>query len=134
VQSPEDLHSGVLNLAAALENADGDSKLVARRAALLLKSWPRKRNVIQQALLGGDFETVQRQTHRVKSLLDRLGAKNALESIQSLQVSETAGLARAQQAARELRELDAALQRLEPALRNLTNSETQNSLTRECAS
>jgi CheY-like chemotaxis protein len=105
--------------ASALAQLDGDEALLAEVAELFLSDCPRRLETIRTALAGGDGATLTQAAHALKGAVRYLGATEAAEAAQRLELTATEGNLAA--AAETLRALEREIDRLTPALAELVS-------------
>ncbi|HEV2176195.1 MAG TPA: response regulator [Terriglobia bacterium] len=116
-RSAESATGGVIDLAAALEHLDGDLELLAEGAGMFLEDCPVMMSAVQQAVEQKDSTALMRAAHSLKGSLATFAARPAVAAALRLELMGRQGsLVQADAACREL---EAAVERLKPALADL---------------
>lgn len=106
-----------LNAEAFLRNLRGDTALAAAMAALFLRECPGQLDAVRRAVAAGEAEALEQAAHLLKGTVGNFMAAEATAAAARL---EAFGRSRdLSQAAGALRALEAAIERLTPALQEL---------------
>ncbi len=120
---PSELDAG-FDIGVALENADGDRKLLRELVTVMLEETPQLMERIRLAILQIDYDSLQRTAHSLKSSLAILGAREASDAAARL---ESAGGDRNMEKIDQLHaELQTRVDALTRALENQVVSEARN--------
>jgi HPt (histidine-containing phosphotransfer) domain-containing protein len=107
-----------LDKTAFLARLHGDAELGAGMAALFLRDYPGQLESLRGAVAAGDAEQIDRYAHLLSGAVGNFAAAEATDAAARLvRIARSGDLAAASDA---LIVLDAALERLAPALRDLT--------------
>lgn len=102
---------------AALEHLGDDEELLREVAGIFLANWPRSLANVEDALANGDFNTLSRGAHSIKSSVGNFVAHDAFDAAYRLELA--AKLADAELAATELDTLKAQVSNLAGCLKTL---------------
>jgi|SRR5579863_2125349 len=112
-----DIFAEVFDRAAALEHLDGDAELLAEGAGMFLEDCPAMMSAVQQAVNERDAPALMRAAHSLKGSLATFAAGPAVALAQRLELmGRESSLDHADAACRDL---EAAVERLKPALASL---------------
>jgi CheY-like chemotaxis protein len=118
--APAVIAEAVFDMASALENLNGEVRLLKMAAATLPNQIVIDRKAIDAAVAAGDHEALRKSAHRLKGALASIGAREAASASFAL---ENAGRHGKEDDYPVLfRALDDALARLEPVLNNFIDS------------
>jgi HPt (histidine-containing phosphotransfer) domain-containing protein len=107
-----------LDKTAFMARLHGDAALGAAMAALFLRDYPGQLEGLRSAVMAGDAEQMDRYAHLLSGAVGNFAAAEATEAAARLvRIARSGDLAPAADA---FVALDAALERLAPALRDLT--------------
>jgi PAS domain S-box-containing protein len=76
--TPAPAGRAVFDRAAALARVNGDRAFLAELVEMFLDRWPQQRDLLREAVAGGDAVSAQRQAHTLKGTLAALGADAAV--------------------------------------------------------
>lgn len=108
-----------LDRAMALARVGGDEELLREVARLFLEQWPEVLEEVRRAAAAKDSQALERAAHSLKGSVGNFGAKAAYEAAYRLEMMGRRGeMAHVTEA---LAELEAALERLQPALAELAS-------------
>jgi PAS domain S-box-containing protein len=108
----------VFDEAAALARVDGDRDLLKTLVELFFETCPEQLTQLRAAVAAGDAATVRRLAHTIKGAVGTFGAGPAVEAAARLETMAREGTLGGAEEARAA--LDAAVERLKPALAALT--------------
>lgn len=106
-----------LDQQAFLRTLRGDTALASAMAALFLSECPRQLDAVRQAVVAGDAKALEQAAHLLRGSVGNFVASEATAAAARLEACGRAG--DLSQAAGALRTLEAALERLTPALREI---------------
>jgi HPt (histidine-containing phosphotransfer) domain-containing protein len=107
-----------LDRQAFLRTLRGDTALAAALAALFLNECPRQLDAVRQAVAAGDAKKIEQTAHLLRGSVGNFMASEATAAAARLEACGRTG--DLTQAAGALRTLEAAIERLTPALREIT--------------
>ncbi|MBA4070360.1 MAG: hypothetical protein C0497_00760 [Gemmatimonas sp.] len=107
-----------LDLHAFLRTLRGDAALAAAMAALFLSEYPRQLDAVRQAVAAGDAQALEQTAHLLRGSVGNFVATEATAAAARLEAFGRSG--DLSQAAAGVRTLETALERLTPALREIT--------------
>ena len=109
--------SSPLDTEAFLRTLRGDAALAAAMAALFLSECPRQLDAVRQAVAAGDAKALEQAAHLLRGSVGNFVATEATAAAARLEAFGHSG--DLSQAAGALRALEAAIERLTPALREI---------------
>lgn len=108
-----------LDTEAFLRTLRGDAALAAAMAALFLSECPCQLDAVRQAVAAGDAEVLEQAAHLLRGSVGNFMATEATAAAARLEAFGRSG--DLSQAPRALRALEAAIERLTPALREIAS-------------